>query len=274
VTNFYGISFLRTVAVTLLIGSCSRQRPVRIEVDYTQQPRWSYLLEVQVDGAVKQADTGRTFSNTARCAISGVPVAGKPASLSITLHDVALSSDLLAAAETENVRRQFDALGMIFSCEDGSVVPVDTMRLPIIEINGWNLFHTFARTVPSLPGSRIAPGGTWDRDKMIPLRSSLGNALGHLYQSFRLDSVYQSAGRSMACVSWNFNYKVEFTDSMPSAAKGLPVLGYGTGFAVFDLTGRFLEQAGILFEVPGASKSNPVSDIISWKERVALKRVE
>jgi hypothetical protein len=123
--------------------------------------------------------------------------------------------------------------------------------------------------IPSLPASGVRPGATWAREREIPLITTHGNAVGHLYQSFVLDSVSRDTENNvLAHVSWEFSYRIEvLEDSDLGLLAEAPRMGSGTGYAVFNTTDKFLGASSIVFTVPRRHK--PELDI-SWTENAKL----
>ncbi len=191
--NHFRAAVSRTILVPGLIGatwfSCSGPGSVELEVDFSSRPQWHYVVEVETNGSIHQAEERRNFASTAHCDLRGQAAPDDPSDLTLVLADVHIVSDMLDSAETHNLRRQFEGTRMTFSCEDGTISLRDTSTLPRIQIGEWDLFRTFARVIPALPGSKVRPGSTWGRERQIPLKTTHGDALGHLFQSFLLDSL-------------------------------------------------------------------------------------
>jgi hypothetical protein len=250
--------------------SCSMRKQVSIQIDFSSTARWKYLMDVAVNGSFMHGDTAENFSNTARCDLIGSPVSDTHSSLRFSIANVAIASNVIDSAEILNLTRQFEGVAMVYSGSGGELVPLDTANLPVVHIGGWDLYHTMARIVPALPQRPVAVGNSWEREKQIPLNSSLGKGVGHLYQSFKLDSISnESHGAVMAFVSWKFSYRVEFTQNDSSGlANDIPLLGSGTGHAIFNISGKYLEEAQIAFSVPRNKQSRVTME---WSEQASMR---
>jgi hypothetical protein len=265
-----GAMIVALLCIVASMVSCSTRKQVTIQIDFSSTDRWKYLMEVAVNGSFIHGDTAESFSNTARCDLVGSPVSDKHSSLKFSIANVAIASNVIDSAEILNLTRQFEGVAMIYSGSGGELVPLDTANLPVVHIGGWDLYHTMARIVPALPQRQVAVGNSWEREKQIPLNSSLGKGIGHLYQSFTLDSI---AGGShdpvMAFISWKFSYRVEFTQKDSSGmSNDIPLLGSGTGHAVFNISGKYLEEAQIVFSVPRNKQSRVTME---WSEKASMR---
>jgi hypothetical protein len=156
--------------------------------------------------------------------------------------------------------------------QDGMIAPEDSTALPLIRIGEWDVFKDLAKTIPALPKIAVKPGATWDREKAVPIDTRYGSAMGHLLQSFRLDSIaLPASGKRLAHVGWTFTYLVEvrdrdsngFLDSMPSK-------GNGTGRALINLNDKTLETASMSFSVAAPAEG---TYRISWNEDISMRRV-
>lgn len=256
------------LALPLLLA-CGGGDGIRLRVDYSTRPVWNYRFSADVTGRLTEADSTRHFSNTASCLLVGEGRKGSPAALDLRFRDVTVISTLLDSAECRNLERQFEETALGIELANGVVDIFDTLAVPVVRIGEWDLVRTFVRAIPSLPGMKVVAGEGWEREKTVPLMTSLGRAAGHLYQSFVLDSVAE--GGTDAWVSWRFTYRIEPLDAdNASLFPLLPLAGTGTGQAHFSLAGNYLESVQVTFRVP---RSHEGPDL-SWEENLTLRLID
>jgi hypothetical protein len=261
-------SLLAPVAVSLLCFACARDRAARIQVDFSSRQQWVYSFEANVKGEMASGDSLKQFFNSAQCLLHGSSTGTDHASLKLAVSDLVVFSNVLSDVETDNLKQQVSRLTLILSCSDGSLAPADSTVLPTVSLSGWDLYRTLARTIPSLPDGVVRRGYHWDREKQVPLQTTFGVAIGHLYQSFSVDSVVGSDKERMAYISWQFTYRIEAPASDSTAVLNLmPLSGKGQGRAAFNVAGRYLKSAAEEFTVPRPVAS-PVK--LSWTESVGL----
>jgi len=251
---------------------CGMKDSVVIDINFSSRSHWDYQLAIAVNGAIRTADTIKSFTNTADCVLHGVAGNGSTSTLAFSLHDVTIESDILMPYERENLQRQFALVPMSFNLEDRGLIFHDSLALPVVAIGGWDLYRVFARVIPSIPGMPVKKGSRWEREKKLPLYSVAGNGFGDLYQEFIVDSVFSSPDGARAAVSWSFRYQVDLENKnvLPLQQK-IPLGGKGRGKALFNISGKYLESAEVSFSVPAKEKAN---DGISWEETVSLVLVE
>jgi hypothetical protein len=267
-----GLSVCRFTAILgliFLVVCGKNNKPVVLAVDFSLQPQWKYTMAVQVNGSFIHNDSARNFSNSAKCLLTGTSATGKSGTLSLALSDVAIASDIIDSAEITNLKRQFDDTRMIYSGNTGELSTADPTALPMVHIGGWDLYHTMARVVPALPQNAVSVGTAWERERQIPLISTAGNCIGHLYQTFILDSIISDSNKAQrAYISWKFSYRVEFVEKpVASVANDIPLLGNGTGTAVLNVTGKYLERAIISFKV---ERNSQAAVSMEWSEHASL----
>jgi hypothetical protein len=241
-------------------------------VDFSSQREWRYTLTVDLRGAIAAPDTQRDFSTNARCCLLGAPVAGQSAMLHVRACSVSIAAPLLSDAEKNNLIRQCNDAQFTVNVGKGTIMPDDPADMPLIKIGEWDLYKDVAKVLPALPQGRVRKGFSWDREKQLPLETKHYNAMGHLFQSFILDSVFMDRRASrMALVSWRFTYGVEVKSDDTAGRLGgdLPSKGSGEGSALVNLSDKTLERASIHFSVP-STRQGKIS--ISWKEDIELIR--
>ncbi len=252
----------------VLAGACGNGRAVRLSLDFSKRAEWRYSLRADISGISVSADTQRTFASSAQCTLSGKADANNPNLLHANVAWVSVSSNILGNAELMNLEEQAKAVRLSWALADGVIVPEDSLAAPQVRIGEWDLCKDLAKTIPALPNVPLRAGSMWERERTMPLDTKRGNAVGHLYQSFLLDSLFVSDGSTRAALSWKFIYRVEFRDH---GATGLPTdvppRGSGTGSAIVNVTNKTLDRASMLFEVPAATNG---AFRISWKEAIEL----
>jgi hypothetical protein len=271
-TAKYGL--MQAVCVTaiclFLAPLCTHvPKSVTLQADFSAQQHWKYRMHVQINGNFLHNDSAANFSNTAQCLLTGSPVASQPSSLIFSLSNVSIASSVIDSAEILNLEKQFENLQMVYFGSSGELAPVDTATVPIVHIGGWDLYHTMARLVPALPQQAVQVGAQWERERQIPLASTVSKGIGHLYQSFRLDSLSSSAGGNQdAYLSWKFSYRIEYIGKPSSpVADDIPLLGNGTGNAIFNVTGKYLVKAEVAFKVE-RNKQSALG--MTWSEHATL----
>jgi hypothetical protein len=261
------------ISILLIAVSCATDSGIVLTIDFSGRTLWRYCLEAGIDGAIASADTQRTFSSAARCTLSGSPDPSRPGLFHATVGPVHMTSNILSAEEIENLKEQ--ARGMRFTCslQDGTIAPDDSSLAPFVKIGEWDIFKDLAKTVPALPRTKVRKGSTWDRERTIPLETKHGNAAGHLFQSFSLDSVYKDRkNKTYAVVRWRFSYQIEpRTPDTAGYLDKLPSKGAGSGMALVDVSDKALQNASVNFTVPSASEG---MFRISWKESISLRLVQ
>jgi hypothetical protein len=260
-------------AFLALSAGCGNSNSVKLSLDFSKKPEWRYALSAAVSGTISSADTQRTFSSAAQCTLSGKPDAKNPAVLHASVVSVAVTSNILGDAEITNLKEQAKAARLSCALADGAILPEDSSAMPVVKIGEWDLYKDLATTVPALPKIAVRPGAVWERERSLPLDTKQGSAVGHLLQSFCMDSSRKNAsGADIASLSWKFVYRVELRerDTLGLYA-GVPTAGSGTGSAIVNVTAKTLERASVHFAVPAASQGK---FRISWNEDITLDLVK
>jgi hypothetical protein len=262
--------FVKNVAcglALLAVSFCGKQETIGLTVDFSSQREWRYTLAVDLRGTISTADSQRAFSSNARCWLIGSPVAGKPAMLHVRACSVSIATPLLSDAEKTNLVRQCNGTQFTVNVGKGTISPDDTADMPLVKIGEWDLYKDVAKVLPALPQGRVRKGFSWEREKQIPLETKHGAAVGHLFQSFTLDSI--SLDRR-AIVTWKFTYGVEAKSADTAGYLGdVPAKGNGEGNALLNIGTKTLEKAAIHFSVP-STRQGKIK--ISWNEDIELIR--
>jgi hypothetical protein len=280
--TFHGIrcQVLRRLAAGFLLvwalcAGCSRQGSYDLTLDFTGAPAWRYSLDATVRGSITAESVTRAFTSGARCTLL-CSVDAKDAKrnnlVRCRVPFARFSSTILDIAELENLALQSREVKLTFDTRNASIAADDTASLPLIRIGEWDVFKDLAKTIPVLPKMRVSPGATWDRERSLPLDIRQGAAVGHLLQSFRLDSIVPGAqGGRVAVVGWHFTYNVEMRGPDASGVLSrMPSSGKGRGTARIDLDRKSLQSASMEFSVAAPASG---AYRISWDEDIALNLV-
>ena len=256
-----------------LCFSCAKRERVALTVDFSARPNWLYDFEVSVGGKVAMGDSVSHFSNALRCRLSGTGDSTDPAMLKVIVQSIDINESAQYKADAINMKHVLEDFEIAFSLREGFVGIDDSAALPAVKTAHWDLYRHFIKMLPLLPDGQVSEGFTWERQKQIPLPTNHGDAVGHLYQSFRFDSLTKAEnGHRHAHLSWSFNYSVDTqkNDSL-SLLDDMPHSGRGKGSAVLDVTAKTLREASVSFTIPEAGSSDLFK--VEWQEeaRIALK---
>jgi hypothetical protein len=254
---------------TIPLSSCIHTERVSLEIDFSQAPSWKYLFAVDISGHVRAADSLREFSSSLRTYLSGEKTPHDAGAVRFKTGQASIQTDFLSNEERTHLEKQCENIVVYFSPREGAVQAVDTALPPLFNFGGWDLFRSFARVLPVLPESRGAIGGTWERERNIPIETSAGNATGWLFQSFILDSIFMIDSSRNAALSWQFTYRIQPDSS--GVLDSLPLRGSGAGNAVIDLSRKRMRTAHAFFEVPERSDAAVKT---AWQETVHVEIVD
>jgi hypothetical protein len=253
----------------LLAFGCGDPGNVKLSVDFSKRAEWRYAMAATISGSIASADTQLSFASAAQCSLSGKPDLKNSSVLHASVAAVSISSNILGNAEMQNLKDQAKTVRLACALADGTIMPEDSSSIPVVRIGEWDLYKDLAKTIPSLPKIAIRPGFVWERQADLPLDTKQGNAVGHLFQSFSLDSVRgKSSDAQTAFLSWRFTYRVEFKDHTAAGMyASVPTAGTGRGQAIVDVTNKMLLSASVHFDVPATTQG---MFRISWKEDITL----
>jgi hypothetical protein len=253
----------------LPLVSCYQSERVALTIDFSQAPSWKYLFAIDIMGNIKAADSSRSFSSSLRTYLSGEKTPHDAGAVRFKTGQTMIQSNFLIDQERILLEKQCENIVLYFSPREGAVQAVDTALPPHFNFGGWDLFRSFARVLPVLPESPVAIGGTWERERNIPIETSAGNATGWLFQSFMLDSIFTIDSSRYAALSWQFTYRIQPDTS--GVLDSLPLRGSGTGKATIDLSRKRLRTAHAFFEVPERSDAAIKA---AWQETVHVEIVD
>ncbi len=258
--------------IITLSGGCSRNKEVALTVDFSGKRQFRYCIDAVVRGSIASIDTQRSFQSAAMCTLICSGDGKNRTMFHATVPYAKFSSTILGEDEINNLTQQARDVKLTCALDNATIVPDDSMDLPLIRIGEWDVFTDLIKAIPALPKTKVKKGASWDREKIIPLDTKQGKATGHLYQSFKLDSISYPANKFLiAYISWNFTYQIELheRDSLKILDR-MPSRGIGQGQAAVDISNKRLEYAKASFSVPQASEGLYK---ISWNESISLKYV-
>jgi len=259
-----------TAIIACLFAVCTHDASVSIGIDFTSRAQWRYSASAEISGFAANAAGRSDYAGALICRLTGAPRSSEPQRCDLSVSDCRVSSDFLNEAQIRNLVEQFQGTRLILDMNAATIAAADTTMVPVFMIGEWDLFRSFAKALPALPGAPVRAGSSWEREKTLPIGTVYGNAAGHLYQRFLVDSVYRRGDdATVAAVSWTYSYRIEpeKADTAGMFAK-IPLVGNGRGAAIFNIARKCLESAQVSFETDTAAT------IAGWRENVALKLEE
>jgi hypothetical protein len=269
-------SFLRRIALLFsqgflvfsIVGTmqCAKEKAVFLRVDFSKRPSWNYRVNVRIGGWVQAEGQRHNYAGDLACRLTGTGRHDQPEVLDLHIADAAITGDFLSEAERHNFVQQLEEAPFRLDAREGLLVPLDTTILPILMIGEWDLFRSFARALPTLPGSAATAGTTWERQRDFVFAGLLGTSVGHLFQQFRCDSLWQNkAHETIAAVSWIFTYEIE-PEAKDLMLSRFPLKGKGAGAALLNTTGNYLQRIDANLTMASSD-----SAVAAWKEEVSIK---
>jgi hypothetical protein len=254
-----------------VLSACSDPDRVSLTVDFAARPEWKYDCSVRLGGRVSLGDSATAFTQTLTCTLAGTSVAADPSVLYISATGVAIGSPAFDEEEIAYMTGLLEDTRVSFSLKEGLRDEGDTTLMRFARAGQWDLYRHFAKLLPILPQRPVSPGFTWERQKQIPLFTNQGDAVGHLYRSFRFDSLGMSDHDTrLAYLSWEFMYLIDAHGvDTASLIDDLPHKGSGTGAAVLDIDRKMLLEASARFAMPLGQASNAWG--IEFSEEVSMK---
>lgn len=255
------------------ISFCSCQRDgIRLAIDSSKSASWRYLLGVDISGKNPANDSAQQFNSSLRTFLQG-QLSPSSDKIKFIVTGTRITTNFLGDAQRVNLENQFEKMSLAFSPLEGSLSAPDSQIVPIIDVQGWDLFKNFVKVFPVFPQKTVRQGDTWERERTFPVESNHGDAIGHLYQSFSLDSVrLLDNERHFAYISWRFSYQVETLEKGAfSKLPMFPLQGDGAAEAVLNLNQGVVESAHAEFE---ASRDKKELSQINWHEEIHIELVK
>jgi len=262
--------YLVTILAAMYLN-CS-QAGFQLKIDVSKASSLRYLLGVDIDGKRRLCDTTINFSSSLRTFLQGQDSAGSN-QIYLAVNDIRIQSDILDDAQRRNLEQQFEKMKFSYAPGDGEVAAIEHAGIPFIDIQGWDLYRNFTKVFPLFPMAAVKQGDTWEREFAFPVESALGDATGHIYQNYILDSVRVSDSQhQLAYISWRYLYQVEAAPGSDSSyLSKMPNSGDGTARAVLNLSSGTVESAHADFEVHSDSA---MQNAIEWHQTIHLELVK
>lgn len=259
------------VSLCLLLFACSGDQVVSISWDTLLRDGQAYELSVVVKGNVGMEESERAFSGTLDGKLL-IERTGNSKQVSFGITQPELETNYLDTPALRHSQMLLEKQSVVFRIENGDLLLPDAMGEYLPMPSQWDIVRNLSRVVPSFPQSPSRVGTVWDRQRTIPLATRSGDVLGHLFQSFSLDSVTETEQESVAWVSWKYTYKVESLkeDSLVVLDK-LPQGGKGTVVARVNLERNILEFARSDFQTV---HKDPQGVEMALNESVVLQLAE
>lgn len=256
-----------TILSSLLLGmsGCGSDSLVYLSFDYQSREQWRYGLAVTVSG---HAGPAGVFQNSAR-AIVCLNTTTDSSAIDLALDSVTIASTLLDSTHRRHIEQRLGEMHLPCDWHEGLLIPVNTRRISDISIGGWNLYRSALRLVPALPSTPVHAGQRWGRERHLQLETTLGDAVGHLYQEYVLDSVSRTDDGRVAHISWKFSYQLEVdSDTVTATQAGIPLSGKGTGVAWYSVDHAHLIRAEVSFAAPGGAEGDRAP---WWREQASMQ---
>ncbi|MDR2693006.1 MAG: hypothetical protein LBB74_02180 [Chitinispirillales bacterium] len=234
----------------LAVAGCGRREKARIELDFSKAAEWRYMIGADIYGASTAADTGQYFSGSFRAYLQGLPGNAEDGPLRCGFTDVNLIASFLSEEERSDLVRRISELRV--SVSENGVTLSDTAGIPGVMSGGWDILRAPARVIPAMPNADMTVGSSWEREQRFPLSVTKGEAEGHMYQLYTLDSLFRNdAGVRVAAISWVFSYRVATKEEKDEGPRKrmYPLSGSGRGNAELDVARKKLIKSQATFQV-------------------------
>jgi hypothetical protein len=256
--------FIAAAACALAAG-CGTDR-LELKIDFRGREFWRYLLKSEVAGAYHFPSGQRNFSNVLTAVVT-IRNTGRGSGIEAGAESVTVLSDIFGEEERKNLERQVQRSRIAFSLKDGVLGEADSAPAPFVQIGQWDVYRSIVHTMPALPGEKVGPGDSWERQREFPIETGHGRVRGLLYQLFTFDSLETAPeGKSIAHIGWNFSYRLEPVPGLAdSVFREIPMEGHGWGRARINTGKKYLENARMEIEVHRPENEMPG---LSWIETV------
>lgn len=251
----------------IILTACG-SKGITLRLDQSQLKTTRYLMGVDISAQTGDS-VSRSIESSLRTYISGVDSNGPGVFFKVSGSRV--QSNFMVDAQRVNLEQQFDKVVVQYNPQQGFVSADSGSEIPVVNVYGWDLFKNFAKVFPVFPLKTIQINETWEREIVLPVESAYGDATGHLYQYYKLDSIKLADNeRHLAYISWKYSYDLELTEKADTSyLSRMPRNGTGTASAVINLKIGIIESADSDFEVSG--NVNP--GIKKWRQKVHLEVV-
>jgi hypothetical protein len=229
---------------------------------------WKYEFTCDIGGNFSFEDSVSSLNSTVNCILEGHSSKERDR-LTIKVGRIDITSNVMDEVEMMNIEEVISDAEYSIALMEGVPASYDSTAISFSGFGVWDLQRYLAKVIPTLPGTPVSPGFTWDREKQFPIITSQGKATCDIYQSFTFDSLrITSDKRQEACISWLFRYTIDDKQfDTASYIDQLPMKGNGEGTAVLDVNAKVLVGAEMTFKTPACSLSNLSVD---WEEKASL----
>jgi hypothetical protein len=263
-----GYQFSATVLlISVFLAGCG-SKGITLKMDQSKLKMTRYMMGVDISAQTNEP-VNSLIESSLRTYISGVD--SNNAGVFFKVSGSRVQSNFMVDAQRENLEQQFDKVVVVYNPQRGLVSADSMSEIPIVNVYGWDLFKNFAKVFPVFPLKEIQISETWEREIVLPVESAYGDATGHLYQYYKLDSIKLTDNdRHLAYISWKYSYDLELTEKADTSyLSKMPRNGTGVASAVINLKEGIVESADSDFEVTG--DANP--DLKKWRQKVHLEVV-
>jgi hypothetical protein len=253
--------------VIVFLAGCS-SKGITLKMDRSKLKTTRYLMGVDITARTDDP-VNRSIESSLRTYVAGVD--SNNAGVFFKVSGSRVQSNFMVDAQRENLEQQFDKVVVIYNPQHGFVCADSGSEIPVVNVYGWDLFKNFAKVFPVFPSKAIQISETWEREIVLPVESAYGDATGHLYQYYTLDSIKLIDNeRHLAYISWKYSYNLELTEKADTSyLSKMPRNGTGIASAVINLREGIVESADSDFEVTGENST----DLKKWRQKVHLEVV-
>jgi hypothetical protein len=262
----YQFSTIALLIIVFLAGCGSKG--ITLKMDQAKLKTTRYLMGVDISAQANDP-AKRSIESSLRTYISGVD--SNNTGIFFKVSGSRVQSNFMVDAERENLEQQFNKVFVMYNPQRGFVSADSGSEIPVVNVYGWDLFKNFAKVFPVFPSKAIQINETWEREIVLPVESTYGDATGHLYQYYKLDSIKLiDTERHCAYISWKYSYNLELTEKADTSyLSKMPRNGTGIASAVINLKEGIVESADSDFEVTGEDNS----EVRKWRQKVHLEIV-
>jgi hypothetical protein len=263
-----GYQFSVTALSLLVFLAGCGTKGITLKIDQSKLKTARYMMGVDISALTKDSNN-RSIESSLRTYISGVD--SNNSSIIFKVSGSRVQSNFMLDAQKENLEQQFNKVSVVYNPQRGFVSADSGSEVPVVNVYGWDLFKNFTKIFPVFPLKTVQINDVWERELVLPVESAYGDATGHLYQYYKLDSIKLIDNeRHLAYISWKYSYNLEITENADTSyLSKMPRNGTGIASAVINLKEGIVESADSDFEVTG--DSNP--DLRSWRQKVHLEQI-
>ena len=253
--------------VAILIGSCTRSKPVLLKVEISPLDSITYELTYNTGGQFFWRDSSSDLGTTIECRLTGSHIKNSPGKLNIITDSVKIFSNILDSLELFDTRKSIENGTFQLDFSDKSF-SID--KIPDLPLSS-SAEHQFARKLlkltPTLPEIPIRVGFKWERDRELSLETSFGIAPCQVYRSYTFDSL--NIKTNEAYISWIYSYNIA-KNSVDSTTiyNRIPLSGKGFGSAIIDISQSTINSVVMKFSTDEVETAGMK---VQWTEKALLQ---